>query len=90
MDVGVFGDSWDVLVGGDCCVGCLKILPTKTIYVDYNILLRKWLKLLLLVQKISLTFFIHLHINRIQKIRKVENFTMRRKMSFLLNSCLNI
>ena len=56
MNVGVFGDSWDVLAGGDCCVGRLKIFSTKKIYVDYDILLRKWLKLLLLVQKVSLPF----------------------------------
>ena len=64
LDVGVVGDFWDVLVGGDCCVGCwlailkgsLKFLPMRKFHVDNNILLGKWLEVLLLMQRLLLPF----------------------------------
>ena len=34
--------------------------------------------------KVIIAFFIHLHIVKIREIRNVENFTKRRKVSFLV------
>ena len=40
--------------------------------------------------KIIFAILIHLHNVRIRDIRDVKNITKRRKMSLLLNSCLNM
>ena len=37
-----------------------------------------------------IAFFIQLHIVKIRETKNVKNMTKRRKMSFLLNNCLNI
>ena len=39
---------------------------------------------------IFIAFPVHLHIVKIRETKNVKNITKRRKMSFLLNRCLNI
>ena len=40
--------------------------------------------------KINFFLFLHLHIVIIGETKNVKNITKRRKLSFLLNMCLNI
>ena len=50
----------------------------------------KMIKINVANAKVIIAFFIHLRIVKVREIRNVKNITKRRKMSFLLISCLNI
>ena len=50
----------------------------------------KMIKRIVASAKVIIAFFIHLHIVKIRETRQVTKIIERRRMSFLLNKCLNI
>ena len=60
----------------------------KKIYVDCNIFSIKMVKSIVPNSKVIFAIFIHLHNVKIMDNRNVKTIIKRRKMSFVLNSCL--